>query len=56
MKKKKTKKNKQRGQTKILDEPIELKKAPHTFVIHRGLSCKHPRAEIFKLNYNQSMF
>jgi hypothetical protein len=43
MKKKKSgKKNKQRGNHKILDEPAELKKAPHTFVIHRGLSCKIP--------------
>ncbi|CRK88227.1 CLUMA_CG002008, isoform A [Clunio marinus] len=39
MKKRKTKKNKQRGNNKIVDEPIELKNAPHTFVIHRGLSC-----------------
>lgn len=47
MKKKKTsKKNKHRGQSKVLDEPIELKKAPHTFVIHRGLSCK----KMFLLN------
>lgn len=23
------------------DEPLELKKAPHTFVIHRGLSCPY---------------
>lgn len=40
MKKKKTKRNKQRVNNKVLDEPAELKKSPHTFVIHRGLSCK----------------
>lgn len=39
VKTKKTRKNKQKKDIKVLDEPQELKKAPHTFVIHRGLSC-----------------
>lgn len=39
MKKKKGGKKKPRGNPKIEDEPAELKKAPHTYVIHRGLSC-----------------
>jgi hypothetical protein len=40
MKKKKSKRSKQKSHDKVEDEPIELKKAPHTFVIHRGLACK----------------
>lgn len=41
MKKKKTNKKNKRRSVKQLDEPLELKKAPHTFVIHRAIkSCK----------------
>lgn len=36
-KKKSSRKNKTE---KTTEEPTELKKAPHTYVIHRGLSCK----------------
>lgn len=25
---------------KTFEEPAEVKKAPHTFIIHRGLSCE----------------
>lgn len=39
MARKKTKKTKKKN-NKTHDEPVELKKSPHTFVIHRGLSCK----------------
>lgn len=41
MKKKKSGRNKQRTANKAVDEPNEIKKAPHTYVIHRGLSCKY---------------
>lgn len=40
----KTKKGKKKGPQKTpktFDEPYDLKKAPHTFVIHRGLSCPY---------------
>ncbi|CAG9806980.1 unnamed protein product [Chironomus riparius] len=39
MKNKKGKKNKPQKTPKTFDEPLDLKNAPHTFVIHRGLSC-----------------
>ena len=41
MKKKKSGRNKQRTANKAIEEPNEIKKAPHTYVIHRGLSCKY---------------
>jgi hypothetical protein len=39
MPRRKNKKSKKKS-GKTQDEPVELKKSPHTFVIHRGLSCK----------------
>lgn len=56
MKKKKSGRNKQRTANKAVDEPNEIKKAPHTYVIHRGLSCKYFSISAFPFFIYKSYF
>lgn len=50
---KKSRRNKAKQDKKVFDEPQELKKAPHTYVIHRGLSCKKLKKKNHKISNNK---